>query len=127
MPHSNSEIFFQTLASANPWDVFLDANIIVQLIVVLLVVMGIAALIMAIVRLTSAGKARNGLLSLIAWAGPALAALGALYDGFRSYMGYTLSHATHIYVLFPTIIEAAMVLILGLFVGLVATIGNRPK
>ena len=127
MTHSNSEIFFQTLAGANPWEVFLYASVIVQLVVVLLAIMGVTALIMALVRLSSSGKGRNGLLSLIAWAGPALAVLGALYDGYRSYMGYTLSHATHIYVVFPSIIEAAMVLILGLIVGLFATIGNRPK
>lgn len=127
MTHSNSEIFFNTLATANPWDVFLSANLIVQLIVVLLVVLGVVGLILAVIRLSSPGKARNGLLAVIAWIAPALALLGALYDGFRSYMGYSLSHATHIYVLFPTIIEAVMVLILGLIVGLIATICNRPK
>lgn len=124
MAPSNSEIFFNTLATANPLDVFMGLNVLTKLAVLVIVIMGIVAVIVA---LTRRGGARNGLLSFIAVAAPGLAALAVLYNGLRSFTAYKAIHATHIAVVFPTIIECGQVLILGLIVGLVAMMGNRPK
>ncbi len=126
MTHNNSEIFFNTLAGANPWDVFMGLSPVVQLLTGLVLLIGIVALVITVVRLASSAKGKNGLLSFAAVAAPILAILAVLYDGFRTYAGYTMVHATRIAILFPTIIECGQILILGFVVAAIATAGNRP-
>ncbi len=124
MTPSNSKIFFNTLATANPFDVFMGLNALTKLAVLVILVMGIVAIIVA---LTRRGGDRNGLLSFIGVAAPGLAALIVLYNGLRSFAAYKTIHATHIAIVFPTVIECGQVLILGIIVGLIAMVGNRSK
>lgn len=123
MTPSNSKIFFNTLATANPVDVFMGLNALTKLAVLVILVMGIVAIIVALTR----RGGRSGLLSFIGVAAPGLAALIVLYNGLRSFTAYKAVHATHIAIVFPTIIECGQVLILGIIVGLIAMIGNRSK
>lgn len=106
--------------------VFLNSTIPIKLMMLGLVVAMIAAVVVAI-RKVSAGHISGGstYISALRFGGPLLGLLGAALNGLWSFMGIaSMGRSMPFEVYAPGLAEAMLVLSLGLLSGVVAVIAN---
>jgi len=112
-------------APLSPAGVFFDASPLVKLIMLALLIATIAVGVVGALKLASGSRLTGGsaFLSAMRLGGPVLGALGAAYVGLMFFIAVsnaptppTMGHAA------PGIAEIVMVLVLGLFAGVIAVI-----
>ena len=117
------EPFIRTLMMATPWDVFGGLTMVVKFLVIIMLAAGVVVAIAALGR-KSTGGPRSGLLAAMGVIALVAGLLGAGYNGLNSYIAYQMVKPVRLIVVFPSIIEAAYVLILALIIWGVALWGN---
>ncbi len=117
------EPYIRTLMMAWPWDVFGGLTIVVKFLVMIMLAAGIIVVITAVMRKLGGGP-RSGLLAAMGIVALVAGLLGAAYNGLNSYIAYQMVKPVRFIVVFPSVIEAAYVLILGLIIWAVAAWGN---
>ncbi|MGN6208127.1 hypothetical protein [Asticcacaulis sp.] len=117
------EPYIRTLMMAWPWDVFGGLTIVVKFLVMIMLAAGAIAVIAAFMRKLGGGP-RSGLLTAMGIVGLAAGLLGAAYNGLNSYIAYQMVKPVRFIVVFPSVIEAAYVLILGLIIWGISQWGN---
>jgi len=123
MARDDTHILLNTLSAAKPWDVYMGAVSITKLSMTISLLALAVALILAAVRMTSGGK-RSGALDVTGVVGLVAGVAGAAYTGLISWVAAQHAHVHNVYVVLPSIIEAAYAFLFGLLVWLVARIGN---
>ncbi|MFK4057872.1 hypothetical protein [Brevundimonas sp. NPDC046655] len=106
--------------------VFVDANVFMKLIMVLLIAATIAAVVVAAVKLASGSRLTGGsaFLSALRLGGPLISLLGAAYIALTGFMAVAEIGQTNLVIWAPAIAEASLLLVLGLLSGVVAVIAH---
>ncbi|MFT4075202.1 MAG: hypothetical protein QM647_06680 [Asticcacaulis sp.] len=115
--------YIRTLMMAKPWDVFGGLTIVVKFLVMIMLVAGLVAAITAFIRRFNGGP-RSGLLSAMGITALVCGVLGAAYNGLNSYIAYQMVKPVRFIVVFPSVIEATYVLMLGLIIWAISMWGN---
>jgi len=123
MAGDDARIILNTLRAATPWDVYMDAVSLTKLSMTVNFLALVAVLVMAIVRRSSGGK-RSPVLDLLGVFGLVVGLTGAAYCGLNSWIAAQYAHVSNVYVVLPSIIEAAYAFLAGVLVWLVAGFGN---
>lgn len=123
MAGDDTQIIWNTLRAATPWDVFMAAGSTIKLCMTVSLLAFVAALVLAMVRRTT-GARRFGALDVIGIVGLVAGIAGAAYTALITWFVAQYSEVTHFAVILPEVVEAAYALLYGVLVWLVARIGN---
>lgn len=119
---------FPALAQAEPLTpgtIFANAALSMKLIMILLVVAAVAAIVVTVRKLMSGRYLSGGsaFLSALRLGGPLIGLLGGAYNGLTIMFGLSRGPQPF-HVVAPGLAEAAFLVLLGLFCGVVAVIGH---
>lgn len=110
-------------APLTPATIFADAALSMKLLMILLLVAMVAAVVVAVRKLMSGRHLSGGsaFLSALRLGGPLIGLLGGAYNGLKICIGLAQG-AQPFQVVAPGLAEAAFLIVLGLFSGIVAVI-----
>jgi hypothetical protein len=120
--------FWDGLTGLTPVELFMESNIILKLIMILVMFNGFVALILAILRHATKGP-RSGILTGLGAGALIFATLGAAYNGYFVYVTAKQLKISNLAIIAPSVAESLLCFGLGVIVMLIAVIGNwgAPK
>ncbi|ESQ76792.1 hypothetical protein [Asticcacaulis sp. AC402] len=121
-------VIAETLASASPWEVFLDMTLVAKVSTMMVVIAGIASVIIA-VTLKGRTKAKSLLLTVMGYGALGWAVYGGLYEATNTYIGAQKTQTTSWITLLPSFVEIAYLLLMGMIVWIITAMGHdrAPK
>ncbi len=123
MQSNETAAIINTLSTATPMNVIGGMVSLTKVMTLLALGVGIVAVILAIMRKTSAGP-RSSLLNALGWVGLGAGIAGAAYAALNTYIAANAMHEYRFVILLPSFIEAAYALVIGLIALAIATWGN---